>query len=102
MLTNATHAVPTLDPGAIHTTLFGVLTPAGVTAAGMYLVAVVDATQVVAETNEANNIMVYGPLADLSTRLALRQYNRTRQTVRIAQRKLKAAQLKAAKAKGES
>ena len=100
-LTNATHSVPALSPGAIHLALFGVLTPDGVTPGGMYLVAVVDATQVVAETNEANNIMVFGPLEDLSTRAALRQYNQRRQLLRTAQRKLKAAELKAAKAKGK-
>ena len=101
VLTKATHSVPVLSPGEIHLALFGVITPDGVTPGGMYLVAVVDATHVIAETNEANNIMVFGPLEDLSTRLALRQYNRRRQLLRTTQRKLKAAELKAAKAKGK-
>ena len=99
LLTKATRAVPLLQPQAIDFTLFGVNVPAGVTAGGMYLVAVVDATHVVAETNEANNILVFGPLEDTSLRVALRKYNQVRHSMRTALRKLKAAQLAAAKSK---
>ena len=98
LLTKATNSVPALAPNAMHTALFGVLTPPGVTASNMYLVAVVDATGVVDESNEANNISIYPiQLGDLTTRAALRKYNQTRQLMRANLRKLKAAQLKAAR-----
>ena len=98
LLTKATNSVPALAPNAVHTALFGVLTPPGVTANNMYLVAVVDATGVVDESNESNNIQIYPiQLGDLSTRAALRKYNQTRQLMRTNLRKLKAAQLKAAR-----
>ena len=98
LLTKATNSVPALAPTAMHTALFGVLTPPGVTANNMYLVAVVDATGTVDESNESNNIQIYPiQLGDLSTRAALRKYNQTRQLMRTNLRKLKAAQLKAAR-----
>ena len=99
LLTNATRAVPALQPQAIDYTLFGVKVPAGLTAGGMYLVAVVDATHVLAENNETNNILVFGPVEDTSLRVALRRYNQARHSIRIALRKLKAAELAATKSK---
>ena len=98
LLTKATNSVPALATNAMHTALFGVLTPPGVTASNMYLVAVVDATGTVDESNESNNISIYPiQLGDLTTRAALRKYNQTRQLMRANLRKLKAAQLKAAR-----
>ena len=99
LLTNATHAVPALKPGGMNTALFGVVAPVGVDVGAMYLVAVVDATHVVAETDETNNQLVVGPLnlSQLPARAALHKYNQTRQLLRTNLRRLKAAQLKAAR-----
>jgi len=94
LLTNATHAVPALATNAMSTVLFGIVAPPGVTLTNQYLIAVVNATGVVAESNESNNILVWGLLEDYSTRVALQKFNKTRQLLRANLRKLKIAATK--------
>ena len=100
LLTAATRTVRALAAGQTQTLLFGVYCPtSAVSAAGKYLVAVVDATGVVAEANEWNNVLIYGPLEELSRSAAQAKLNKQRRQVRQAvQQQARAARI--AKAKG--
>ena len=51
-----------LLPGRNGKRTFSIRLPKGTNAAGQYVIAVVDATGVVPETNETNNVAVYGPV----------------------------------------
>lgn len=55
-------AVRRLNAGRATSVLFRTPLPRGVTAQGRYLIAVVDATNAVSETNEAGNAVAQGPL----------------------------------------
>ncbi len=54
--------VPVLKGGRSARRTFSLRLPAGASATGQYLIAVVDATNAVPETDETNNVSIYGPL----------------------------------------
>jgi uncharacterized repeat protein (TIGR01451 family) len=57
-----TIAVGALKPGQKQKKTVSVTLPTGSSASGQFVLAVVDAANVVAETNENNNVIVFGPL----------------------------------------
>jgi len=55
-------AVGALNPGKAQGKKLSYMLPTGQTASGQYVIAVIDATNTVLETDESNNVIVFGPL----------------------------------------
>ena len=55
-------AVGALKPGKAKTVSLSYNLPTGTSASGQYALGVIDATNIVAEIDETNNLIVFGPL----------------------------------------
>ncbi|NJD69882.1 MAG: hypothetical protein FIA90_14755 [candidate division NC10 bacterium] len=49
-------------PGQVQGKSLSAMLPPGTTASGQYVIAVLDAANVIAEQDETNNVIVFGPM----------------------------------------